>query len=462
MAKAFDFFRMNVLRYRSDQKNQGGTVCWLYVLIVALLSASAQADDWPQWMGPNRDGIYRETGIVENIPTSGLQVLWRQPIGSGYAGPAVSSGRVFVPDYVLKTGTNSANPSIRDPIDGLERLVCLDVSTGKQLWKHEYSRPYKISYGNGPRATPTVDGERVYMLGAEGDLWCLSTSDGKVLWSRQLSREYKSETPIWGHAAHPLVRGNVLYVLAGGTGSVVVALDKMTGQERWRALSASEMGYCPPTLIKHDEREQLIIWHAESINSLDPDNGTVLWSTPLKPSYGMSIAAPRQSGNRLFASGIGEKGAMFELLPKASGVKTVWEGAPKKALYSGNSTPLFDGEMIYGSDCGGGAFIAVNAVDGSRAWETLQPTSGGTRRASHGTAFVVKRDDRYLLFSEKGDLIIAKLSPQKYEELGRFHVLEPTSDCFDRKVVWSHPAYANRCMFARNDKEIVCVSLAKQ
>ncbi len=431
------------------------------LLVLACLPTFLLADDWPQWMGPKRDSVYRESGVVSSIPADGLKVLWRVPIAGGYAGPAVSAGKVFVSDYQVKSGTNSSNPAGRDALAGTERLLAIEADTGKTLWSYQYDRAYNISYGTGPRATPTVDGSHVYFLGAEGDLACLTVADGKVVWKRQLAEEYKSESPVWGHTAHPLVHGDMLYVLAGGSGSVVVALDKHTGKERWRALSASEIGYCPPTLLDHGGRLQLLIWHADELNSLDPETGKVFWSTPLKPRYGMSIAAPSVHGDLLYASGIGETGVMFQLLPGAQGVKKLWTGNIKTALYSANAGPIFDGQMLYGADCGSGSFIAAKASDGARSWQTYQPTAGGTRRVSHGTAFIVQHADRFFLLSETGDFIIAKLSPEKYEEIGRMHVLDPTSDCFGRKVVWSHPAFANRCLYARNDRELVCVSLAE-
>jgi outer membrane protein assembly factor BamB len=435
---------------------------WLtFVNLAVLLSPTAFGDDWPQWLGPQRDGVYRETGVTKQIPAGGLPVLWRVPINGGYAGPAVAKGRVFVSDYVISDGKIVNEPGTRNKVQGNERILCLDQKTGKELWKYTYARPYEISYASGPRATPTVDGDRVYMLGAEGDLICLGFEKGDVIWKKQLAEEYKTQAPIWGYAAHPLIYGDTVITLAGGEGSIVVALDKATGAERWRALSASEIGYCPPTIMKYGKHEHLIIWDADAIHSLDPTSGKVNWTTPLQPKYGMSIAAPRLSGNLLFASGIGEVSGVFPLDKDGNPGDSLWNGKPKIGVYCANSTPSFEGEIIYGSDCGSGMMIAANARDGSRLWETFQPTTGGARRASHGTVFIVKHEDRYLLFSETGDLIFAKLSKSGYEEQGRMHVLDPTSECFGRNVVWSHPAFADRKLFARNDREIVCIDLAE-
>jgi outer membrane protein assembly factor BamB len=410
-------------------------------------------------MGPNRDGVYAESGVVGEIPPAGLEVLWRAPVGLGYSGPAVAEGRVFVTDYVLQSGTSTNNPGGRDKMEGTERVLCLDASSGELLWKYEYSRPYDLSFPNGPRATPTVDGDRVYSLGAEGDLLCLDTKTGALVWQKQLKEEYNTESPIWGFAAHPLVEGNLLYTLAGGEGSAVVALDKKTGSEVWSALTTSDIGYCPPMIYEVGGKQQLIVWHSESLNALDPSSGEVYWSYPLQPRYGMSIAAPQLNGNLLFASGIGETSAMLELDDAGKPKQSLWDGKPKVGIYSGSATALFEDDAIYGSDCGSGAFIAVDPKNGNRYWETFELTTGGERRASHGTSFVVRRGDRHFIFTETGDLVIAKLSPEGYQELGRMHVLEPTGSWANRSVVWSHPAFADGCMFARNDKELVCLSL---
>lgn len=434
----------------------------LTLLLFALITTSIEADDWPQWLGPRRDSVWREDGIVSKFPADGLPVKWRVSVGLGYAGPAVADGKVYVFDYQKKSGAINNNPGGRGKLEGRERVLCLDAATGKQVWEHSYDRPYSLSYPSGPRCTPTVDGDRVYTLGGHGDLLCLDANSGDVRWSKQLVDEYRAPTPIWGFAAHPLVDGDLLYCVVGGEGSVAVAFDKRSGREVWRALSASGQGYCPPTMIEHAGTKQLLIWHPEAINSLHPATGKVFWSVPLKPAYGMSVTAPRKIGSYLFASGIGKVGALLKLDDDRPDAEIAWRGKPKSAIYCCNVTPLEVDGVLYGSDCEIGSMMAVRVEDGKRLWETFKPTSGGERRASHGTAFVVRHQNGFFLFSETGDLILADLSAERYKEISRFHVLDPTNECFGRDVVWSHPAFAEKCLFARNDKEVVCVSLATQ
>ncbi len=416
--------------------------------------------DWPQWMGPARDGVWPETGLIEKFPEAGLPVVWRTKIGGGYGGPAVVGDRVFVMDYQRKAGELQNDPGTRTELKGIERVLCLNAKDGSLVWKHEYECPYAISYASGPRCTPTVDEGKVYTLGAEGHLFCLEAATGKPLWSKDFQKDYKAPSPIWGFTSHPLIEGNKLICLVGGKGSVVVAFEKDTGKEIWKALDAPHAGYSPPTMITAGGKRQLLVWHPEALNGLNPETGEVYWTEPFAPQYEMSVSAPVKHGDYLYVSGIGDVGGVWKLDRTKPAVSEVWIGDTKSAVYTCNSTPLIENGIIFGCDCRSGQLRGVELETGKRLWETFAPTTG-TRRAGHGTAFIVKNNDRYLLFGESGDLIIAKLSRAGYEEISRFNLLKPTSEAFGREVVWSHPAFANRSVYARNDEEIVCVSLAK-
>jgi outer membrane protein assembly factor BamB len=424
------------------------------------LIPTAVADDWPQWLGPGRDSTWRESGIITDFPADGPKVRWRTSIASGYSGPAVAGGKVFVMDFVATGGRNTLDFNNRDQRQGTERILCLDAVSGKQLWSHSYPCSYNMSYATGPRCTPTVAGNRVFTLGAEGNLLCLNTETGKVAWSHDLKKEYRVDTPMWGFCGHPLVDGRRLICLVGGVGSVAVAFDKDSGKEIWRSLTAREPGYCPPTIVQVGKSKQLVIWHAESLNGLDPATGKVFWSVPLVPSFGMAISTPRLAGDLLFAGGIHRECVVLRLSADPPAAEEVWRGSSKTGVYCANSTPMLADGMIYGCDCNTGHMRGVRLATGERVWETLVPTAGGEQRAPHGTAFIVRHEDRYFLFNETGHLILARLSPEGYDEINRVSLLEPTGSAFGRSVVWSHPAFANRCVYARNDKEIVCASLA--
>ncbi|WP_246114219.1 outer membrane protein assembly factor BamB family protein [Rubripirellula tenax] len=427
------------------------------------MAGDALADNWPGWMGPTRDGVYRETGIIEEVPAEGLKIKWRTPIAGGYAGPAVADGRVFVFDYVKTAGEAFNNPGERANLDGRERLTALNEETGKPIWQHTYDCPYSISYPAGPRCTPTVDGEYVYVLGSEGDLRALRVTDGELVWKRSLKEDFSAEVPIWGFAAHPLVDGDSLYTMVGGEGQGIVAFDKLTGEVKWKALDTAA-GYCPPSIIQHGGVRQLIAYTPTSVSSLNPASGESYWSVPIAPMYDMSISRPMVDGNLMYASGIRSEALMIELSSDSPDANELWRGEPKEAVHSANATPIFADGVVYGTDCDQGSLIAVDSKDGSRLWETFEATKPGEKRfIKHGTAFLTRiaDTDRYLIFSETGDLQMARLTAKGYEDLGRSRILEPTAECFGRSVVWSHPAYANRTAYARNDNEIVAVDLVK-
>jgi len=426
---------------------------------VGLCCAMTQGDDWPQWLGPQRDSVWSETGILDTFPPEGPRVIWRQEIGGGFAGPAVAAGRVFVTDYVTeKQPIPSA--SRRDKLEGTERVLCLSATDGQVLWQHAYPRSYNLSYPAGPRATPTVDGDRVYSLGAEGDLLCLNVADGTVVWSCNLPELLGYETPQWGCTSHPLIDGDKLICIAGGEGSIAVALDKRSGKVLWKALSATESGYCSPMILTAGGTRQLIIWHSESLNSLNPDSGQIYWSQPLQPDWSMAIATPRTDGKHLFAGAIIMKSVLLKLAQDKPDATVVWYGKKDVGIAPTFSTPFLEDGYLYGVDREG-ELRCVELATGKHIWTTFAATTKGDA-TDNATAFLVKQADRFFLFNELGQLVIAQLTPAGYRELSRGQIIEPAGTSQRRPIVWSHPAFANRCIYARNDREIVCVSLAKE
>lgn len=427
------------------------------LLIAATVVASTRADDWPQWMGPNRDNVWREKGILETFPKDGPKVLWRAKVANGFSGPAVADGLAFVTDFVSDTDLQEDNFK-RKKFVGKERVQCFDAKTGAFKWKHEYPCTYHVSYPNGPRCTPNYDAGKVYTLGAEGDLFCFDARTGKIEWSVDFKKAYGVKSPLWGFAAHPLIDGNRLICLVGGVGSVAVAFDKRTGKELWKALSADEPGYSPPTIVEAAGKRQLLIWHPESINSLDPETGKLYWSIPQETANGTSIMAPRVLDGQLFIGAWQRKGGLFKLDADKPGAKQVWKGNRDSSVYPVNNTPFLEAGHIYGV-CTDGELRCVDMKTGERKWVSYKPVAG--EETQSGTAHLIKHDDRFFIVAETGHLIIAKLSPKGYEEISRWQMQAPTAKAYGRERYWSHPAFAQQCVFARNDKELVCVSLAK-
>jgi outer membrane protein assembly factor BamB len=436
----------------------------LLILVLGYPPLPSRADDWPQWGGPQHDGVWRETGIVRSFPKDGPKVLWRVPIHRGYAGPSVADGRVFVFDRKTPEGTAMPKSAFeRGQIPGDERLVCLNADSGKILWEKSQPVGYTVSYASGPRTTPTIDENRVYTIGAEGHLLCRSVVDGATLWSRDLKELPAARTPTWGYSASPLIEGGRLICLAGGEGCVAVAFDKMTGEEKWRALSAKEPGYCPPKIIEHGGKRLLIVWHPESANALDPSTGKELWSVPWQLSSGLSVPSPQLSGDHLLFTCF-YNGSMLLKLDATNPPTILWrtERQSEKRTEHLNSiinSPVIADGHFYGA-CSYGEFRCLDLLSGKRVWDSLKPV-GLEKPMRWGTVFVTPHEDRFFLFSETGELAIAKLGPSDYDEISRAKVIEPNGlDMRQRPIVWSHPAYAMKSIFVRNDTELIRIDLA--
>lgn len=423
----------------------------LFTCCLALTSdTTAVADDWPQWGGPQRDLVWRETGIVDQLSTSDLLPrAWSTPIGEGYGGPSVANGRVYVMDR------------LRD--EQQERVLCLDAKTGDIIWHHDYQARYTISYPAGPRCTPVIDGDLVYVVGAVGHMFCLKTDDGSVVWQRNFVDDFSTRLPIWGMVASPLIDGNQVITLVGGKdNSLVVSFDKATGKELWRALQDPGVGYAPPVIFEFGGRRQLIMWHPEAVSSLDPETGETIWQVPYRVRAGLSIATPRKSGNRLFVASFYNGPRMIEVADDGASAEIVWSGKSDSEINTDGihpimCTPWFDGKNIY-SICSYGQLRCLDASNGDRLWETFEATGKGR----WWNAFIVPQGNRFFIHNEQGDLIIARLSPAGYEELSRAKLIEPTRPVMRRQTIWSHPAFAMKSIFARNDKEIIRVNLAAE
>lgn len=422
------------------------------LVVATCVDQSAPAEDWPEWRGRGRGGVWHESGILERFPEKGLTAAWRTPLRAGYSGPAVAGGRVFVTDFERSFG-----------MKGKERALGLDEQSGQVLWTREWDADYgSMSYPNGPRATPTVDGDRVYVVGASGILLCLDARTGSVIWRKDYVKDYRTQLPTWGIASAPLVDAERLIVIAGGQPDAkVMALDKTTGNEIWRALpSDSEPGYAQPVIAEAAGVRRLIIWHPTAVASLDPVTGQVQWQQPFPIDLGMTLATPVASGNRLLVSSFFNGSMLLDLLGQR-----IWQGKSSSeietdGLHAVINTPVIEGEHIYGI-CSYGQFRCLSLKTGERVWETMELMREKARWAS---GFMVKNGDRYFINTDRGDLVVAKLSPRGYQEIGRTPLIKPTSNPGNRRergaVHWSHPAYANRHVITRNDEEIVSYSLA--
>ena len=435
----------------------------LVIACTSMAGALVRADDWPYYRGKAGLGLWEETGILETFPDTGLasRVRWRTPLRSGYSGPAVADGRVFITDFQFTTRPR-----------GIERALALDEKTGQILWTQEWEDDYSgVSYDRGPRATPTVDGDRVYILGSKGAFLCLNVKTGEVLWKKHFLRDYHAPTERWadtyGFVAPPFIDGERVIAKVGGQPNAkVIAFDKRTGKEIWRALSSDTgVAYSPLVIIEAAQRRQLVVWHDSAVDALDPETGEVLWEFPWERASSLAVPSPVQAGSLLFFSGY--YGArVLTLDQNKPGAKLVWRSTSESETVTDKinaliMTPLIIGDYVYGIDSHG-ELRCLDLKTGERIWATQVVTK---ERALHASAHIVRNGDRVFINNDFGELIIAKLAPDGYHEISRTKLIEPTTPASQRrtggKINWVHPAYANKHIIIRNDEEIISVSLAQ-
>jgi len=368
----------------------------LAIIVVLLSHAQIFAADWPQWRGPNRNGIWPEDGIVERFDDARLPIRWRAEIGSGYSGPTVAAGRVYVTDRLTKPAP-------------VERVHCFDAATGEGIWSHSYRCQYeKVGYRAGPRASVTIERGTAYSLGTMGDLFCFNAANGKPLWKKHLRSDYKIKMPIWGIAASPIIERDLLILQIGGADNAcIVALDKTSGQERWRALN-DRASYSAPIIIEQAGTRVLVCWTG------------VHWKHPFTPSrMVIGIATPVFRDGYLFVSGFYDGSLLLKVNPHELAVEKVWrrKGPNEKetdSLHCCISTPVLLGEHIYGVDSYG-QFRCLDLLTGDRLWVSHDPVPGARWANIH----MVQNNERIWMFNERGDLIIPKLSPNGFQEISR-------------------------------------------
>ncbi len=430
-------------------------VCRVLALLclMAPFNPALADDDWPGWRGPNRDGVWAETGIITQFAAPVIPRKWTVPISSGYCGPTVADGRVYLTDYV------------HEPRQ-IERVHCVDWETGAKIWSHVYDCVYAgFGYTAGPRASVLVEDGRAFSLGAMGHVFCFAAADGSVLWSRHLHNEYQIRMPNWGIAAAPLIEGDLLILQIGGTNACIVGLDKRTGQERWKALS-DDASYSAPIVIDQGGKRVLVCWTGNRIVGLDPANGQLYWEYDFPwEKWPIAIATPVWHGDLLLFSEAHKGTLLLSLDRESLRVQRRWHqrqaDLPKGqfALHCLISTPYVDGGHVYGAD-NRGVLRCLRLTDGQQVWEDRSAVPENRFATIH----LIRHGDRTWLFNERGELIIAKLTPHGFHELSRAKLLDPTLDQLRKRdgVTWSHPAFAYRHVFARNDKELVCADLSAE
>ncbi len=398
--------------------------CWLVFAVMALVPGLVAGADWPQYMGPNRDGISSESGLLLTWPEGGPPELWRKTPGSAFSGMSVVSGRLYSADS-----------------DGsLDYAFCLDATSGEQIWRTAIGPVWVNDFGNGPRSTPTVVGDSLYLLSGQGYLTALATEDGRLLWSSDLKERFGLEQLHFGFSTAPIVVGDLVLAEVGGEGSSMVAFDRATGEERWRAADGLA-AYSSPIRLDFGGVDQLVYVNRDDVVSLTPE-GEVIWSHPFAPGSSVKPALPTfVAPDLLMVSASYDIGALALRLKPGDGkkvsVEEVWQSRVMRNHF--NSSVAVDGH-IYGFD--NATFKSIEAATGEQKW---------AKRGRMGKGSLIYADGHLLVLTETGRLLLVEAKPDAYVEKAAVQLLE--GRC------WTAPTLSGGRLFLRNREEMLALDL---
>ncbi|HEV7403449.1 MAG TPA: PQQ-binding-like beta-propeller repeat protein [Chthoniobacteraceae bacterium] len=389
--------------------------------------AALGPSDWPHWRGPGRDDVSRETGLLKSWPEGGPKLLWlSREVGIGYAGPAIVGGRLFTAG-----GENKK-----------ELLLCLDAATGKRIWSAPIGDFYKNDMGSGPRATPSVDGDRVYVMGGNGDLICAAAGDGKIAWQRSL-KELGGETPRWGYSESVLIDGDRLLCTPGGASGTMAALDKQTGRTLWQSKEIDDVAHYSSVspLDVNGERQyvQLTKTHVFGVAVKD---GKLLWKvdfpgvtvipTPIVQAPYVYVTAGQGAGCLLLKVGAG------------NAAEVVYQNKVMKNQHGG--VILVDGYLYGHSDPNG--WVCQNFLTGTQAWAERNRLGKGSATCAEGLL--------YCLEETKGDVVLAEASPKAWHEVSRFKLTPQSAQRSPQGLLWTHPVVSNGRLYLRDQELQFC------
>jgi outer membrane protein assembly factor BamB len=409
--------------------------CLAALACLSTCAGPSRAADWPQFLGPERNGISRETGLLDSWPAGGLKELWRVDGGVGMAGIAVSQGRAVT--LVER--------------DGKQQLVCLNADTGASIWQTPLAPAYGNQMGDGPRSTPTIAGDTVLAFTGEGTLAAVSLTDGRVRWSKNVVQELQGKPADYGMACSPLVVGDLVIVTVGAPQAAVAAYRVKSGERAWSA-GDDPAGYSSPALLEVGGRSQVVVFTGASVLGITPQAGEVLWRYPYVTDYDCNIATPLASEGQVFVSaGENHGSVLLRLKPQGDrfDVEEVWksEGARSVLRNEWQTSVLLD-DHLFGFDNVGSAgpvthLTCVRAATGERVWQ----------QARFGKGNLIAADGKLLMTTIKGEVVVARASNKGYEEIGRQQVLEQTRQA---------PSLAEGRLYVRDDRHIVCLDVRQR
>lgn len=397
----------------------------LLMMVTALPVARA---DWPQWLGPRRDGSSED--IVS--PWKGpLRIRWRVPAGEGHSSPIVANGKVFL--HARVAGADA------------EEVLAFEAESGKLCWQQQYPRaPFSNQFGTGPRATPLFNQGRLYTIGVTGLLTCWQAASGQKLWQKDLLKDYHAPNLFFGFSSSPLVVGNLLLVMVGGPEASLIALDKATGKQVWQT-GKDRASYSSPILVQHGRQELVVLLTAAGLLAVKPEDGTQVWFTPLRDLLNESATTPIKVGDCLLASSVtfGMLAARMTEVAGQPGVERKWHN-PRLTCYFG--TPVAVGDWV---------FVVTGRVTPPQAdLHCVNPATGEIRwtKAKVGSyhATLLRVRDRLLMLEENGHLVLIQPDATQYVELARERICGPS---------WAHPALSRGVLYVRDQKELLAVEL---
>jgi outer membrane protein assembly factor BamB len=401
----------------------------LNVLVIFL--TLTMAADWPQFLGPNRDGASAETGLLQTWSKDGPPVLWRKSVGEGFSGPVVAGERLI----------------LFHRVGDQEVVECLDAATGKAVWKHAYATGYEdqLGKGNGPRSTPVIAGRNVITLGAEGRLQCLDLERGTRIWTRNVNEDYGVRQGYFGVGASPLVEGKLVLVNVGGRAAGIVAFELDSGKEVWKATNDAA-SYASPIAATVDGKRLAVFFTREGVDVLDPANGDVTFRKRWRSRNDASVnaASPLLIGDRVFISASYETGALLLKLRK-DGADVVWQN--DDVMSNHYNTCVYHKGHLYGFDGRQEArpnFRCVELAGPKVSWN----------RPEFGCGTMILAEDNLFVLTEAGELVLVEATPEAYREKARARV-------FDNAPCRAQIALANGRLYGRDQKELACWNLKR-